>query len=366
MTSDTRGCNVLLLSRSRPDGVMARRAEELARRSAPELRVTVVHRGARLPRGRPDAVVVFDSAPRELGPALRRRLRGVPVVVDAGDVVGELLAKLGAARARVHWRSALERACWRWADALVLRGEGFRAVLAERGVRRRVDVLPDGVDLELFRPRDRLPGRGRLGLAPDDVAVGVVGSIVWAPAESIAYGWELVEALPFLPARVKAVVVGDGDGLPRLRARADALGVGTRLVTPGRVAHAEVPELLSALDAVTWTQTPDAVGRCRTTVKLGEYLACGRFVIASDVGEARRSVQENGVRVPYRGGRDPEYVRTVVEAIRAIDADPSLPRRGLDGRKLARRYDWDRVAAGFVGVVQRTVAQRGRAAAGRG
>jgi glycosyltransferase involved in cell wall biosynthesis len=358
VASDTRGRDVLLLSRSRPDGVMARRAEELARRSAPELRVTVVHRGMGLPRRRPHAVVVFDTASQELGPALRHRLRGVPVVVDAGDVVAELLAKLGAARTRVRYRALLERAAWRWADALVLRGEGFREVLAERGVRRSVDVLPDGVDLASFRPLDPGPGRRRLGLAPDDVAVGVVGSIVWSPAESTAYGWELVEALPSLPTRVKAVVVGEGDGLPRLRARADELGVGARLVTPGRVAHEDVPALLGALDAVSWTQTPDAVGRCRTTVKLGEYLACGRFVIASDVGEARRSVRENGVRVPYRGGRDPSYVRAVAEAVRAVAADPAIARRGLAGRRLAARYDWDRVAAGFAGVVRRTVAER--------
>jgi glycosyltransferase involved in cell wall biosynthesis len=116
-----------------------------------------------------------------------------------------------------------------------------------------------------------------------------------------------------------------------------------------------VPELLRALDAVTWTQTPDDTGRCRTTIKLGEYLASGRYVIATDVGEARRAVRENGVRIPYRGGRDAGYVQGVVEAVRALVDEPALAERGARGRTLARRYDWDRIAAGFVGVVRRTV-----------
>jgi glycosyltransferase involved in cell wall biosynthesis len=353
--------DVVLLSRSRPDGIMARRARELAARSAPDLRVAVVHRGERpvLPP-RPDAVFVFDSSPRELRPALRRRLQGVPVIVETGDLAGDLLAKLGAPRLRVRYRAALERASWRFADALVVRGEGFREILERRGVRRRVDVLPEGVDLDVFRPLDPRPGRRRLGLGEGDLAVGVAGSIVWAPADGITYGWELVEALPHLPANVKAVVVGGGDGLPRLQARAAELGVAGRLVTPGWVPHAEMPELLAALEAVTWTQTPDDVGRCRTTLKLGEYLACGRFVIASDVGEARRAVRANGVRLRYRGGRDPEYVRAVVEAIRALAADPVRARQGLAGRTLARRYDWNRIAAGFAGIVRRTVEEHRR------
>jgi glycosyltransferase involved in cell wall biosynthesis len=121
-----------------------------------------------------------------------------------------------------------------------------------------------------------------------------------------------------------------------------------------------VPELLSALDAVTWTQTPDAVGRCRTTLKLPEYLACGRYIIASDVGEARRSVRTNGVRLPYRGGRDPRYAAAVAELVRSLARDPSLAREGLAGRALARRFDWDRIAAGFVEIVQRTIRDRSR------
>src|SRR2546421_7298116 len=96
---------VVLLSRSRPDGVMARRAHALATRSASELNVTVVHRQAgRLPGLRlaqqfapgvaPEAIFVFDSSPRELGPSFLQRLRGVPLIVEAGDVAADLLVKL--------------------------------------------------------------------------------------------------------------------------------------------------------------------------------------------------------------------------------------------------------------------------------
>ena len=45
--------------------------------------------------------------------------------------------------------------------------------------------------------------------------------------------------------------------------------------------------------------------------------------------------------------------------------DRSLARQGLAGRELARRFDWDRVAAGFVEIVQRTVRDRSTTSSSR-
>jgi glycosyltransferase involved in cell wall biosynthesis len=338
---------------------MARRALSIAEHAPDGLDVETVHRpdgaGAerallrRLARcSRPDVVVAYDCDPRELRPALVLRARGVPLVVETGDVAADLLRALGASRRRVVQRRFTEAAAWRRADGLLVRGPGFLDVLAEHGVRRSARVVPEGVDLERFAPRTPAAGRRLLGLAPGDVAVGVVGSIVWSPVLEIAYGWELVEALPRLPARVKAVLVGPGDGVALLRGRAGELGVADRLLAPGPVPHERVPDVLAALDAVTWTQTPDAIGRCRTTLKLPEYLAAGKFIVASDVGAARDAVDGNGVRVAYGGGRDPAYVDGVTAALAEVAADPVAAReRGLLGVPKAEPYAWPRVAARF-------------------
>jgi glycosyltransferase involved in cell wall biosynthesis len=349
----------LVLCRSLPGGLMARRALRIAEHAPPGLEVEVVHRpdgpGAerallrRLARARrPDVVVAYDCDPRELRAALLLRARGVPVALELGDVAADVIRALGASRARVARRRATEAAAWRLADALLIRGAGFEQVLAEHGVRRRAHLVPEGVDLERFAPRAPGAGRRLLGLRDDDVAVGVIGSIVWSPVARTAYGWELVEALPRLPENVRAVVIGPGDGVAALRDRAAELGVAARLITPGAIDHERVPDALAALDAVTWTQTPDALGRCRTTLKLPEYLASGRFVIASDVGAARSHVDGNGARVPYTGGRDPRYVDGVIAAIERVAADPGAAReRGLLGVAKAAPFSWPRVAAAF-------------------
>jgi len=336
---------------------MARRALRIAEHAPPGLDVEVVHRpsgpGAeralvrRLARARrPDVVVAYDCDPRELRLALLLRARGVPVALEIGDVAADVIRALGGSYARVARRRATEAAAWRLADALLVRGAGFEEVLAERGVRRRSYLVPEGVDVERFAPRSPEVGRRLLGLDDGDVAAGVAGSIVWSPVARTAYGWELVEALPRLPANVKAVLVGGGDGVERLRARARELGVAGRLLTPGVIAHDDVPAALAALDAVTWTQTPDAVGRCRTTLKLPEYLASGRFIVASDVGAARTYIDGNGARIPYAGGRDRRYVEGVTEVLAEVARDPAAAReRGRRGVAKAAPFAWPRVAA---------------------
>jgi glycosyltransferase involved in cell wall biosynthesis len=355
----TEAVRALVLCRSLPGGLMARRALRIAEHAPPGLEVEVVHRpsggGAerallrRLARERrPDFVVAYDCDPRELRAALLLRARGVPVALEIGDVAADVIRALGGSRARVARRRATEAVAWRLADKLLIRGAGFEKVLAERGVRRRAHLVPEGVDLERFAPRPPDVGRRLLGLREGDVAVGVVGTISWNPVPRTAYGWELVEALPRLPDHVRAVLIGGGDGVERLRARAQELGVAQRLLTPGVIAHDHVPEALAALDAVSWTQTPDALGRCRTTLKLPEYLASGRFIVASDVGAARTYVDGNGARVPYAGGRDPRYVDGVAAVLAGVARDPGAAHeRGRLGVAKAAPFSWPRVAAAF-------------------
>ena len=306
---------------------------------------------------RPDAVYTYDANPRELAPAALAGLRGVPVVVEIGDLITELLAATGVRAPRLAYRRTLERAAWRRASVLAVRGPGFVPALRDHGVTRPIEVVPEGVDRSVFRPLDPQPGRERLGLGESERAVGMIGTVVWNPVTEVAYGWELVDALPGLSPEWKAVIVGDGDGLARLRERARDLGVADRLITPGRVAPDELPGLLAALDAVTWTQTPDAVGTPRTTAKMPGYLACGKYILASDVGAARELVRENGVRLPYAGGRDSSYAQAVAKTVAALPDRAELDRLGATGIERSAQFSWDVVAQRFCEVVELALAR---------
>ena len=87
-------------------------------------------------------------------------------------------------------------------------------------------------------------------------------------------------------------------------------------------------ENLGALDVVLSTQSNDVVGQVRTTGKLPLYMANGRFILATDVGEASLVLPDAWLRVTrtgdlgetglFGGGRvAKDHVR--VEAYGAVD-----------------------------------------------
>ncbi len=104
--------------------------------------------------------------------------------------------------------------------------------------------------------------------------------------------------------------------------------------------YREIPAVLAAADVLVVPRPESRSGRFGFPSKLPEYLALGRAVVASDVGDQARVVRhrENGLVVT------PGSAAALVEALRSL-ADPDLRRRlGEAGRRSAvEELCWDRV-----------------------
>jgi glycosyltransferase involved in cell wall biosynthesis len=248
--------------------------------------------------------------------ALIARALGRRVLLDTGDVAYELARSVGGRSAASLLAVRLgEQAALRASHHVIVRGRRH-ASLIPRPATHIPDLAPPGT-----APRDGGPVRRRLGLERAFV-VGLVGSIRLAPALGITYGWDLVEALTHSPVRVHALIVGDGDGLPQLQARARELGVHGRCRFVGRVASQQVDTYIGAMDVAISTQSDDTVGAVRTTGKLPLYLAGGCPVLATHVGEAIDLLAPLGWTLPYEGVVDRAYPARLGAAITAWEADP--------------------------------------------
>jgi len=291
-----------------------------------------------------DVVYVFDMAlAGVVAGAWDTRRRGSRLIVDTGDAITALVRSSGMrGPLGLAATALLERFSLRTADHIVVRGSFHRELLAQQGV--EATVIPDGVDLRIFSPGDGLAARQQLRLG-DELIVGLVGSSVWSPALEIAYGWDLVELLALVRDQpVRGLLVGDGSGIARLRERARVLGIEDRIVFAGRRPLTELPGLLAACDICLSTQTNDIPGNVRTTGKLPLYLACGRFVLASQVGEAARVLPQE-MLVPYVGTVDREYPGRLAERVRAIAGDRARLGLGRTGVFIAREhFDYDLLA----------------------
>jgi glycosyltransferase involved in cell wall biosynthesis len=228
--------------------------------------------------------------------------------------------------------------------------------LARLGARaRRISVVPCGVDLAAFGPDGPCAPRDR---RPRIVCLGRL-----VPRKGVD---DAVRALALLPAAELVVSGGPPAGglradpeARRLRALADALGVGNRVTLTGAVARDRIPALLRSADVVVCAPWYEPFG----IVPL-EAMACARPVVSSAVGGLVDTVvhERTGLHVPPR---DP---RALADAVARLLADPALARRlGEAGLRRARaRYSWDRVATQTAEVYRRVAGRhpaRRRAAA---
>jgi glycosyltransferase involved in cell wall biosynthesis len=143
----------------------------------------------------------------------------------------------------------------------------------------------------------------------------------------------------------RGVIIGGLPGEPdleRLRARADAAGVTNRVTFTGLVEPARVPGLLAGADALVLPNPASAISTAFTSpLKLFEYMAAGRAIVASDL-PAIREVLEDGVNALLVTPGDAE---ALAAGIRRLMDDPALAMR-LAGAAFAtvHQYTWARRA----------------------
>lgn len=273
-------------------------------------------------------------------------------IVDTGDVAYELARSSSGRNVLVLWLIWLiERIAFRMADVIIVRGS-YHKILLQRIGYNRVFHIPDGVDTQFSKPMDVSNLREKLGLK-DHLVIGVMGSTNWSPRLKICYGWELLEILKILKGYpVKGILIGDGSGLSRLKERAKEYRIEDNIVFTGWLDYSLIPKYINLFDIAISTQTNNVVGEVRTTGKIPEYLACGRYIIATAVGEAKKIIKENGILVPYHGLKDEDYPARVAHKIMKILSDPSCLDQGIKGVEIAREmFDYRKLCRNLFCIV---------------
>lgn len=285
----------------------------------------------------PDIIYVMDTVyTGVLAGYIAKKMLGCKLITDTGDVTFELAKSTGmyseTQLALINW---IEQMANNNSDYLVVRGSFHKSLLESQGI-NNVVFIPDGVDCEVAKPIDATLLRKELGLE-NNLVVGLVGAMDWSKRYQICYGWDVVEALALLKdVPIKALIIGDGEGRTFLESRAQELGVANRIVFTGQLPYDDLPRYLSAMDVCVSTQSNDLVGMVRTTGKLPLYLAYGKYVIATNVGEASRVLPKVGCLLPYNGVRDDDHPTRLATQLRTLAAQPNLLKVAEQARQVAK------------------------------
>jgi glycosyltransferase involved in cell wall biosynthesis len=254
-----------------------------------------------------------------------------PTVVRARP---EMLSGAAAASdGKLRRLAAREKQVWVGASGYVSITQTLADELEQRfGPRRASAVVHDGVRLAADAT-----WCGRPLQSP--AVVGYAGHL---------YPWKgvdlVVDALTHLEG-VQGLIVGGHPKEPdlgRVRKRVDALGLSSRVIFTGHVPPAEVPALLQRADVLVLPNPPGEVSmRYTSPLKLFEYLASGRPVVASDLPAFREVLDDSRNAVLFEAGS----AFALRSAIARLLAEPALAERiGREGFETARQFSWDRRA----------------------
>ncbi len=142
-----------------------------------------------------------------------------------------------------------------------------------------IAVINNGANTDLFKPTDSQEAKSILNLCPYKNYVCFVGNL--APWQGVEY---IIEASPLILEKepnTLFLIVGDGTMKQKLLKLALDLKVADSFIFTGNVAYETVPIYINASNVCVVPKKPLKSGY--SPLKLYEYMACGKPIIASNV-----------------------------------------------------------------------------------
>jgi len=276
-----------------------------------------------------------------LGAALDCQRLEMPYVlsVDAdllleSDMVGKSLRGLHAGVAR--WEASLT---YKLARKIICVSDAAKQQLVTvwQVDPQKIVVLPNGVDISVFgQEYDPASVRADLHLGNVPVAGFVGGFQKWHGVELLVEAFARVrQSVP----QARLLLVGDGPTRPAVEAMIEKLGLAHAVTITGFVPQVRVPKLLAAMDVavIPYPQLPQELWF--SPLKLYEYMAAGKAIVASRDGQVAQVIQDgyNGVLV------EPGNVQELAMAITALFNNLALRNQfGQNARQQAvDQHSWE-------------------------
>jgi len=207
-------------------------------------------------------------------------------------------------------RLSIKLNCWlsRFPDAIIANSQvGCDDYVSQGFPRKKMVVIPNGVDTETFHPdrEARVRLRHEWGINEQDHVIGVVGRL--NPVKDHPNFLKSAAALAQERKDIRFVCVGDGPAEYRrtLQALADELGLKESLIW--NTARQDMTAVYNALDVLVSSSDSEGLSNV-----IGEAMACGVPCVVTDVGDSAWVVGDTGEVVP---SKDPVALKNAVQRL---------------------------------------------------
>jgi len=238
-------------------------------------------------------------------------------------------------------------------DTVSVTSERLRDLCLSRGVsRENIFSAPVGANLQQFRPDPKFMGAIKRKYNINSDLILYAGQL---------HGGQYVELfikaaciITKSRANVTFMVVGDGYRRGELMRLAAHLGISKRFIFTGSVAHDKIPYYINDADVCVACFEDTEIARCKSPLKIVEYLACAKAIVASNVGEIRNMVGGVGVLT------EPGEVDSLAKGAIVLLGDDELRKRleGVTRERVTSKYNWSITAGNLLQAYKKSLKPR--------
>ncbi|MDP8216562.1 MAG: glycosyltransferase family 4 protein [Candidatus Kaelpia imicola] len=244
----------------------------------------------------------------------------------------------------------LERALPKFVDSISLSSRRLAQLATDNyGIsKKRITAAPVGADSDEFKPENR-GEEIRREYRINGPIVLYLGQLHGAQyAELLIHAAKIV--IQWHPTTM-FFIVGGGYRLEELKKTAREFGLSDRIIFTGSLPHSQMRRYTAAADVCVGCFARNDITMCKSPLKLAEYLASGKAIVASNVGEVRNMVGGVGVLV------EPGNHIILAGGISELLSRPDLrAKMGVLARRRAlERYNWSWSAENIMSIYRRVL-----------
>lgn len=304
-----------------------------------------------LSKQRFDLVHAFESRPTVIFPALYyAHRRKIPLIIDWADWFG----RHGSVEERQNYliRTILRPVETFFEQHYRDRADGTTVIctaLREKALELKIDpttilLLPNGSDIENLSPLPVNIARAKLGISDDNFIIGYIGSIFQKDVELMLNAFKQV--LDTIPT-AQLLLIGNS------KIKNEVLrDLSQKIIQTGYVDEAIYNDFLAVCD-IFWLPLCDMnANRGRLPLKLHDYLAAGRPIVATAVGDL--PIYFIGEQIGLLCDPTPDDI--AAKTARLYQNDGLRRKMGVQARWQAENlYSWHKIALQLESFYKKTI-----------
>jgi glycosyltransferase involved in cell wall biosynthesis len=231
------------------------------------------------------------------------------------------------------------------AHKIVVVSKALKEVLKNFGINDdKIIVIPNGVDELKYCPDlENSDIREEYGLK-DKIIIGFIGTFGhWHGAENIALAYgRLIQKYPEYKEKTSLFMIGDGIKMNEVKNHIKNFNIFENVILTGLVSQKEGPKYLSICDILvnSTVPNPDGTEFFGSPTKIFEYMAMGKGIICSDMGQMSEILEHEKTALMVKPGD----IEDLLESMKILIDNESLRKEiGKNARKsVMEKYTWDK------------------------